>query len=176
MYKNPKTVHKGRLFDVLSIEADHPNGGVMQREVVDHRGAVFIVPMLDHQTVILIRNRREVVEQTLWEIPAGTLEEGESPIFCAGRELVEETGYEAKQITPLLDFYTSPGFCNEKLYGFVAKDLTYIGQNLDETEEIEVVPVAFAKALEMIKNQEIVDAKTIAALLYKFQQDTLGSR
>lgn len=175
MYRNPKTLYEGHLFDVLSIVANHPKGGVMYREAVDHPGAVYILPMLDEQTVILIRNRREVVEQILWEIPAGTLEEGETHQFCAHRELIEETGYEAKQMCPLLDFYTTPGFCNEKLYGFLAEDLTYVGQNLDETEEIEVVAMPYVKAIEMIKTQEIVDAKTIAALLYKLHLDKSNS-
>lgn len=170
-YKNSKLIFHGHRIDVLTFDADHPNGGTMKREMVAHPGAVLILPLLDPQTVILIRNRREVIGKVLWEVPAGTLEPNEDKQACAARELIEETGYSAKKITPLLDFYTTPGFCNEIIYGFLAEDLTHIGQKLDETEEIEVHPVSFKQALEMIKNHEIVDAKTIAALLYKAQLD-----
>ncbi len=169
MYRDSKVLFHGDRIDVISAEFDHPKGGVMRREIVDHPGAVCILAMLDKETVILIRNRREVIGKTLWELPAGTLERGEALEQCAKRELIEETGYEAHQITFLLDFYTTPGFCNEILYSFLAEDLTYVGQNLDETEEIEVFQVPFKRSLEMIKNREIVDVKTIATLLYKAQ-------
>ncbi len=165
-YVNPKVMFHGKRIDVLSVEAEHPQGGMVRREVVAHPGAVVILPMLDPETVILIRNERFVVQQTLWELPAGTLEKGEEPGTCAVRELQEETGYRAGTISPLLDFFSTPGFCNEVLYIYYAQDLVHIGQSLDETEKIDVEPIRFSMALKMIQEGIIRDAKTICALLY----------
>lgn len=165
-YKNPEVLFHGKRVDLLSIEADHPKGGTIRREVVSHPGAVVIIPLLDPETVILIRNDRYVVQETIWELPAGTLEDHEDPLECAARELEEETGYRAKTLTPLLHFYSTPGFCNEILHIFLATDLTFRGQNLDETERIEVHPLKFSQVLTMIKEGTICDAKTIASLLY----------
>ncbi|NGX62039.1 MAG: ADP-ribose pyrophosphatase [Chlamydiae bacterium] len=159
-------LYQGNRVDLLSIETTHPDGGSVRREVVSHPGAVVILPMLDEDTVLLIRNERPCVLETLWELPAGTLEAGEEPIACAARELEEETGYRAASLEPLLEFYTSPGFCNELLYIFLAKDLSFVGQNLDETEKIEVVPTSLPSALEMITDGTIRDGKTIASLLF----------
>ncbi|MFZ0564707.1 MAG: NUDIX hydrolase [Chlamydiales bacterium] len=160
-YKNPQTLFHGKRVDLLSIEVDH-----QKREVVSHPGAVVILPLLDAETVVLIRNERYVVQKTLWELPAGTLEKDESPLSCARRELEEETGYQAGSISPLLEFYSTPGFCNEILYTFLAQDLTYVGQNLDDTEKIEVHTLKLTRAIEMIHEGTICDAKTICALLF----------
>ncbi len=165
-YQNPKTLYHGNRVDILSIEVEHPKGGALEREVVSHPGAVVILPLLDPETVILIRNERYVVQETLWELPAGTLEEGEEPLACAKRELIEETGYQAGKIVHLFDCYSTPGFCNEKLFIYLATELNYVGQNLDETEQIEVIPIQLSETVEMIKKGEIHDAKTISALLF----------
>jgi ADP-ribose pyrophosphatase len=139
---------------------------VIRREVVSHPGAVVILPLLDPETVVLIRNERYVVQKTLWELPAGTLEPKEEPLVCAKRELIEETGYKAKQMTPLLTFYSTPGFCNEVLHSYLAEDLEFVGQDLDETEKIETVPMKLSEAYKMIREGIICDAKTICTLLY----------
>jgi ADP-ribose pyrophosphatase len=165
-YQNPKVLFKGKRVDLLSVEAAHPKGGIIQREVVAHPGAVVILPLLDEKRVILIRNERYVVQQTLWELPAGTLEVDEDPLACASRELQEETGYHAGKITPLFDFFSTPGFCNEILFVYLAEELRWVGQNLDETEKIEVFPTPVSEALKMIKEGVICDAKTICTLLY----------
>ena len=165
-YQNPKVLFEGKRIEVLSVEAPHPQGGVVEREVVSHPGAVVILPFLDRETVVLIRNERYVVQKTLWEIPAGTLERGEDPQNCAHRELEEETGYRAGKITHLFDFFSTPGFCNEILYVYMAQDLTLTAQNLDETEVIDVETLPLSAALKMIKEGTICDAKTICTLLY----------
>ncbi len=146
--------------------ADEETGRRFKREVVVHPGAVLILPMLDAETVLLIRNFRYPVGRTLLELPAGTLEKGELPLDCAGRELQEETGYLAGRLTPLGNFYTSPGVLSERMYAFVATDLEPTEQSLDEGEEIEVVPTKFADAIRMIREGQIVDGKTVTALLW----------
>ena len=145
---------------------DEETGRRFKREVVVHPGAVLILPMLDEETVLLIRNYRYAVGRTLLELPAGTLEKGELPIDCAGRELQEETGYLAGRLVPLGNFYTSPGVLSEQMFAFTATELEKTKQALEEGEEIEVVPTPFADALRMIREGQIVDGKTVAALLW----------
>ena len=114
---------------------------------------------------MLIRTKRYAVGQNLIELPAGTLEKGEDPMNCAGRELLEETGYLAGRIKPIGNFYTSPGILSEKMYAFAAYDLEQKKQALEEGEEIELLPASMEEAIEMIRQGEIHDGKTIAALL-----------
>lgn len=136
-----------------------------KREVVVHPGAVVILGMLPDDKVVLIRNRRYAVNALLLELPAGTLEKGEDPMNCAGRELLEETGYLAHRMKSLGWYYTSPGILSEKMYAFAAYDLEKQKTALEEGEEIETEPTALSEALAMTCDGRIVDAKTIATLL-----------
>lgn len=138
---------------------------VTKREIVVHPGAVVILPLLDDGRVLLIRNRRYTVGQVLIELPAGTLEKGEDPMNCAGRELLEETGYLAGRLQVIGSFYSSPGILTEKLYAFVALELEKQKPALEEGEDIEPMPVPFEEAISMIGAGQIFDAKTIATLL-----------
>lgn len=155
-------VFHSRRFDVRSIELG-PNH---QRDFVAHPGAVVILPLLDDQRVVMIRNERFAVGQELWELPAGTLEPQELPEKTAYRELIEETGYQAGRIEPLMNFFTSPGFCNELMYAFLAADLKQVGQALEENEKIQVEILGWKEILAMIKKGTICDGKTIATLLF----------
>jgi ADP-ribose diphosphatase len=162
-------IEKQVLYDGkrIRLELHHllAEGVRYKKEVVVHPGAVVIIPMLNDQTVLLISNRRYSIGQVLIELPAGTLEKGEDPINCAGRELLEETGYLARRLKPLASFFASPGILTEKMHVFVAYDLEKKEQNLDPGEDIELMPVTLGEALEMIRTGEIQDAKTIAALM-----------
>ena len=134
--------------------------------VIRHPGAAVILPLLPDGRVVLIRNRRIAIEAELLELPAGTLEPPETPLACAQRELTEETGYRADELTPLISFYSSPGFCDERLHAFVARDLTAGRQHLDPAERITVVPLEWAAVLREIETGGIIDGKTIVTLLY----------
>ena len=136
-----------------------------KREVCAHPGAVVILPFVDTENILLIRNRRYAVGETLVELPAGTLEKGEDPMNCAGRELVEETGYLAARMKSIGDFYSSPGILSEKMYAFAAYDLTRAQAAHEDGEEIELAPASLDDAIDMIRYGQIKDGKTIATLL-----------
>jgi len=163
--ENP-VLFQGARFTVRGVSLAKRSGGAMTREVVQPADAVVVLPMLDADTVVLIRNERFAVGQTLWELPAGTLEAGEDPALCAGRELLEETGYEASEISRLIEFYPTPGFCTELLTAFLARELVFKGQDLDETERITTEAVPLNESIQMVRDNRIRDGKTIATLLY----------
>jgi ADP-ribose pyrophosphatase len=163
-------IEKQLIYDgkKVRLELHHlanDSGQLLRKEVVVHPGAVVILPFLDEQTIVLIRNKRYTVGETLIEVPAGTLEKGELPMNCAGRELQEETGYLAGRIKPIGSFFASPGILTEKMYIFAAYDLEKTRTALEADEDIEVLPTPWAEAMDMIKFGQIVDSKTIASLL-----------
>jgi ADP-ribose pyrophosphatase len=158
-------IYKGRKVHVEVHRVQNEAGRESTREVVVHPGAVVILPLLSPSRIVLIRNRRYSIRQSLLELPAGTLEKGEPPINCAGRELQEETGYIAGRLQPLGAFFSSPGILTEKLYAFAAYDLEKSKTALQDDEEIENREMEFDQAIEMIRTGEIADAKTIATLL-----------
>lgn len=166
--KNAKSVFDGARFDVRRVELPSrtPGAATVTREACVTADAVVILPMLDEQTVVMIRNHRFAVNEDLWELPAGTMEDGESTQICAERELVEETGYQASQLYHLIDFFPSPGFSTERMHAFVASDLIQVGQNLDENERITVEVLTLNRSMQMIRDNKIRDGKTMTTLLY----------
>lgn len=161
-------IHKGAKFDIERLTLPGTDGKTISREVVRHPGAVVIVPILETaagRQVVFIKNWRASIQDWLLELPAGTLEKGEEPASCAGRELIEETGYEGATLTPLGRFYTSPGFSDELMRAFVAHGLTSVGQQLEVDERVTVHPTPVDRALAMITSGELADGKSIAALL-----------
>lgn len=162
---------KGVRFDVRACDVPTSCGGFRRHEAVVHPGAVVILPILDQSSIIMIRNYRFAVGETLWELPAGTLEPNEDPEASAYRELAEETGYQAKSMDFLGRFYSSPGISNEVLTSYVAKDLQFVGQNLDDTEVITAEIIAWDKVFEMIQSGEIRDNHALSTIfLYQLQQ------
>jgi ADP-ribose pyrophosphatase len=153
-------------FRVVRETIAAPSGRTKSREIVRHPGACVIVPLLDDGRVCLIRNWRVAVNQTLIELPAGTLEPPEPPAVTAERELIEETGYRATKIEFLHAFFLSPGILDEKMHLYLATGLTAGPTAREEGEEIENWLVPFNEALSMIFRGEIQDAKTIVGLLW----------
>lgn len=162
----------------LRLELHHleneDTGKRIAREIVVHNGAVVVLPIMSDGKVLFIRNRRYAVGQILLELPAGTLERNEDPINCAGRELLEETGFVAGRLKTLGNFFTSPGILTEKMYAYLAYDLEQSHQALEEDEEIELQPIDLQEAVEMIGRGEIIDGKTIATILlyHGFHRDS----
>lgn len=158
-------VHTGRIIQVAVDELRRDDGRPYVRDVVLHPGAVVVLPMLDDGNVVLLRNHRHAVGQTLWEVPAGTLEPPESPESCAVRELAEETGYRAARWSKLAEFYPSPGILSERMYLFLAQELTPGPMALEAGEQITPHVVPLAQALRWARDGTIQDAKTLVALL-----------
>ncbi len=157
-------VFEGRVFNV-TVDTVREGELTYQREVVHHHGSAVILPVFDDGTVALVRQYRHPAVRYLLEAPAGTLDEGERPDDGAARELQEELGLVAARMEKLSEFFVSPGFCEEKMWVFLATELTQGPQRLEEDEILEVVRLPINDALEMITSGEIQDAKTIIALI-----------
>lgn len=158
-------IFQGRVVNLRVDTVRLPNGRLSQREIVEHRGAVAIVPMLSKDTLLMVRQFRLAANEVLLEVPAGTLEPDEPPEVCAARELEEETGYRAATLSPLFSLYLAPGYSQEILHVFLAQDLEKTSQQVEDDENVEVVAIPLQGAVEMVLDGAIKDAKTIAALL-----------
>jgi ADP-ribose pyrophosphatase len=157
-------VFSGRVFNV-TVDTVREGEITYQREVVHHHGSAVILPVFDDGTVALVRQYRHPAVRYLLEAPAGSLDDGERPEDGAARELQEELGLTAGRLEKLSEFFVSPGFCEEKMWVFLATELTEGAQNPEEDELLEVVRLTIDEALEMISSGEIQDAKTIIALM-----------
>ncbi len=160
-----QVLYTGKRIQLEIHHLEGEDGKRFEKEVIVHPGAVVIMPFVDADTIVLIRNRRYAVGQILVELPAGTLDKGESPMNAAGRELMEETGLIAGRLKPLLNFFASPGIMSEKMYVFAAYDLRKGTKALEPGEEIEAFSTKLNDAITMIRTGEIQDGKTITTLL-----------
>src|SRR6185295_6529828 len=157
-------VFHGRVFNV-TVDTVTEGEVTYQRDVVHHRGSAVIIPVFDDGTVSLVRQYRHPAVRYLLEAPAGTLDDGERPEAGAARELEEELGLVAARLEKLSEFFVSPGFLEEKMWVYLATDLSEGQQLLDEDEILEIVRIPIEEALEMITSGEIQDAKTIIGLM-----------
>jgi ADP-ribose pyrophosphatase len=158
-------IYRGRKIQVAVDTSVGPDGQTIRRDVILHPGAVVILPIVDADHVCLLRNYRFVIDETLWEAPAGTLEPGEPLERAAERELLEETGYVAKTWRSLGFLYASPGVLDEKLNLYIAQDLTPGPPQPEADEQLEPKVIAWSDALRMALDGTIKDAKTITAIL-----------
>lgn len=161
-----ESIYKGAIIDLEVHDIELPDGQTSKRELVYHNGAVAVCAINPDNQVILVRQYRKPAEKTLLEIPAGKLEINEERESAAKRELEEETGYIAENLELITEMYGSPGFSNEKISIYLAKDLKIGEMNLDDDEFIEIETYNIEEITSMLQNQEIEDAKTIIALQY----------
>jgi ADP-ribose pyrophosphatase len=172
--EQPVVVSSEEIFDgkLIKVVRDTVREGdkTYTREVVHHPGGAGVVPYFDDGTTALVRQYRHPTVRYVLEIPAGKLDPGELPAETAARELEEELGVVAGRMEQLSEFYSTPGFCAEKLWVFLATNLRETALNHGEDEIIEIVRLPFTRALEMIASREIEDAKTIIALLLAAQR------
>ena len=157
-------IHRGRGFSLNRENVTLPNGETVDLDVIRHPGAAAIVPLVEGDTVLLLRQFRYAAGGDLWEIPAGTLTPGESPLDGARRELAEETGYFACAWRILGEVVPAPGYSDERIHLFLAAGLKPSEQNLDRDEVIEVHRFPFRKTLDMVERGIIRDGKTICGL------------
>ncbi|SHE41010.1 ADP-ribose pyrophosphatase [Desulforamulus putei DSM 12395] len=160
-----KRVYEGRILNLRVDQVLLPNGKESGREVVEFSEAVTIVAVTEDKKVLLVTQYRYPVSEVLLEAPAGKMDPRENPVACARRELQEETGYTAGSLEKICEFYTTPGFTNELMHVFLARDLTPGEQSPDEDEFVQVEAVPLQDAIAMIYNGKIRDGKTIAGLL-----------
>lgn len=168
-----KTITSQKIFDgrIISLKIDEvelPNGKTAKREIINHPGAVAIIAITDDQKLIVVEQYRKALERSIVEIPAGKIEKGEDPKNTAIRELEEETGYRAASFTYLQTFATSPGFADEVIHLYVAKNLSVVEEKaaLDEDEFVELMEITVEEAEQMMQDGRIYDAKTAYAVLW----------
>ena len=155
-----KEITSNRIFTVTQDHALDPGGFEIKRAVVQHRGSAVIMPVDDKKRILLVRQYRLPARKYLWELPAGTVDPGEKPLQTARRELVEETGLRAKKIQKLAEFYPSPGFLTEKMTIYLATELTQGEAKPMDDERIETKWFKAKEIDKMIREGQILDAKT----------------
>ena len=166
-----RRVYPGRIFHVDIDRVRFPDGSEGELEMLRHPGASAVVPFLSDPAgtdpqILLIRQYRYAADDFVYEIPAGRLDEGEDPAECAKRELREETGCTASSVERLTTIFTTPGFTDEKIHLFLATGITQGDHASEKDEFLEAVPMPLSRALAMIQDGEIVDSKTVVAILF----------
>jgi ADP-ribose pyrophosphatase len=158
-------IYRGRVFDLSVSRFQSAEKGEVDIELVHHNGGAGALPLFDDGTVALVRQWRYPLGRFSLEIAAGRIELGHTPEETAARELEEELGYRAREFRKLSEFQVAPGYCEERIYVYLATGLEKSSQNLDEDEEVEVVHMTFRDALARVHSGEIDDAKSIITLL-----------
>ncbi len=157
---------KGKLLKLVTKKIRLPNGYRLSLELIEHPGAALIVPFLNSNTLIFIKQYRPAVGGYLYELPAGTLDPKETPLACARREIIEETGYAAGTMTPLAKIYPVPGYSTEIIYIFKAQNLKIKTRHHEPDEVISLCPLTKSQVKKLFQNKKIRDAKTICALAF----------
>lgn len=157
--------YSGIIVDIHVDDIELINGARSKREVVEHPGGVTVIPLDDDGFVYCVRQYRYAVGEHLLEVPAGKLEPGEDPMECAVRELSEETGLTAENMTDLGKIYPSPGFCRETLYIYLARGLKAGRAHPDENEFLDMERIHIDQLCRMVMDGEITDAKTVVAVM-----------
>ncbi|HVR85218.1 MAG TPA: NUDIX hydrolase [Planctomycetota bacterium] len=159
------TIFQGRIIRLVARDLVLPNGRRTKFHIVEHPGAVAILPVHSNGDVVLLRQFRPSIGEEIYEIPAGTIEKGEAPLATAKREIIEETGLKAKQWSKIAEFYTAPGFCTELMHVYLAKGLSPASADGDADEILKPVRMSLNAAIKLIRKRKIRDAKSIAGLM-----------
>jgi ADP-ribose pyrophosphatase len=162
---NRKTIFEGRIFDVQILQTQLPNGKETQYDIVSHPGAVALVPVDKDGNIWFVSQYRAAAGKSLIELPAGLLEPGEDPEVTARREIREEIGQATNNLEKLGGIFLTPGYSTEYIHIYLASDLSPERLDHDDDEFIDIIAVPIEQAYQMARNGEIVDGKTIAALL-----------
>jgi ADP-ribose pyrophosphatase len=162
---NKNIIFKGKTISLVSGMAKSDTNGIFQRDIVEHPGGVGIVPILD-DSILFVRQYRIAVSKEIVEIPAGMRENGESPEEAAGRELEEETGYQAGRLKLMAGFFVSVGYTSEKIHVFLAENLKKTIQKPDSDENLVIVKVKISDIPELLRKRWFEDSKTIIGLQY----------
>lgn len=158
-----KILHTGRVFKLISQEIKLPSKRISTFEIIEHRGAVLLIPFLSKNRVIMLRQYRPAIDSYIYELPAGTIEENEKPLATARREIIEEIGYKARFVKKIGFIYLAPGYSTEKIIVYTANDLSKAFADKDEDEIITACEFTKSQIRDLFKNGKIVDAKTISA-------------
>lgn len=166
-----RRVYTGRVLNLDIDKVRFPDQSTGELEIIRHPGASAVLPFLSEPTgpdpqILLIKQYRYAAEDFLYEVPAGRLDPNEAPIDCARRELLEETGCTAARLEPLYTFYTTPGFIDERIHGFMATGITRGESRREADEFMTLETLTLSQALELIKGGEIRDGKTAVLILF----------
>lgn len=157
-------IYEGKILNLKIETVELPDKKYSKREIIEHPNGVAIIPIIDDNKMIMVKQYRKAVEKIMLEIPAGILEVTEEPREAALRELKEETGYDAEKLKYIMEFYTSPGYCDEKIYLFLAENLKEGEIDLDPEEAVEHEIYSIEELVKMVNRGEIVDSKTIIGI------------
>jgi ADP-ribose diphosphatase len=163
--RREREVYRGRVFRLVTKDVILPNGREATYGIVEHPGAVAIVPRFDNGDVIMLKQFRVAVGGEIYEIPAGTLNPGEPPAATARRELIEETGHRCGRLRKIAEFYTAPGFCTELMRLYVAENLTPAHADGDDDEVIRPERMSWGRAMDLVRRGRVRDAKSIVGLM-----------
>lgn len=158
-------IYTGKSIQLRVDTVEVPNKGYQKREIIEHKGAVAIVAMTEDNKIVLVKQYRKAIEKELYELPAGKIEIGEDPLDCAMRELKEETGYSTDSLKLIYKYYPTPGFSNQMVFIYLAKNLIPGKNHLQEDEALEVYEMDMQEVYNMVLNNEICDSKTVIGLL-----------
>lgn len=164
-----KSIYRGKIVDLRIERHRLPKGSSHDYEVVRHVPAAAVLPVQGDQ-VLLLKQYRAPLARIIWEIPAGLIERGETPLSCVRRELIEETGYQGKKFKKLTDIYTGAGFCDEVISIYQCELGKYVGMNHESSEDISVHFLPMTRVEGMLQRGQIKDAKTAVALSYYFRR------
>lgn len=160
-----ENIYDGKVVHLRVETVELPDGKTSKRELIGHSGGVGVIAVDENRKVFMVEQYRIAARSMMLEIPAGKLEYGEDPLECGARELIEETGYRAEEFTHLGAYYATPGYCEEVLNIYLAKNLSFVGQHLDDGEFLNVKKYDLDELYNMVMENKIYDAKTAIAIL-----------